>query len=97
MIAGDLVRPGIASVLLFVGLITLYLLLPDTLGGPATFALQLGIVLMVIGAARWLRRARRDGGWRLFADDEPASPEPEAAEAEARDGDSQVPQDRRTR
>ena len=89
MIAGDLVRPGIAFVLLFLGLITLYLLLADTLGGPATFALQLGIVLMVIGAARWLRRARSRGGWRLFADDEPASPEPETAEA--RDEDRQVP------
>ncbi|MCH8198700.1 MAG: hypothetical protein IIA54_01340 [Chloroflexi bacterium] len=92
MIAGDLVRPGIASVLLFVGLITLYLLLSDTLGGPATFALQLGIVLMVIGAARWLRRAKRTGGWRLFAKDDVASPEPKAAQAEAQDEDPQIPQ-----
>ena len=84
-------RPGIAFVLLFVVLITLYRLLADTLGGPATFALQLGIVLMVIGGARWLRRTRSHGGWRLFADDEAANPEPEAAEAEAREGDGQVP------
>ena len=83
-------RPGIAFVLLFAVLITLYLLLADTLGGPATFALQLGIVLMVIGGARWLRRARSDGGWRLFADDEPASPEPESPAAEHSE-DSQVP------
>ncbi|MCH8847521.1 MAG: hypothetical protein IIC32_00930 [Chloroflexi bacterium] len=89
MIAGDLVRPAIAFVLLFAALITLYLLLADRLGGPATFALQLGIVLMVIGAARWLRRARSHGRWRLFADDDPASPEPETAEA--RDEDRQVP------
>ena len=83
-------RPGIAFVLLFVALITLYLLLADTLGGPATFALQLGILLMVVGGARWLRRARSNGGWRLFADDEPTSPEPEAAEAD-RQEDREVP------
>ncbi len=83
-------RPRIAFVLLFVVLVTLYLLLADTLGGPATFALQLGIVLMVVGGARWLRRAR-SRGWGLFADDESASPEPDVAEAEAHDEDRQVP------
>ena len=84
-------RPGIVFVLLFVGLVTLYLLLADTLGGPATFALQAGIVLMVLGGARWLRRAKDRGGWRLFADDNPTGPEPEATEAEERDEDSQIP------
>ncbi len=84
-------RPGIVFVLLFVGLVTLYLLLADTLGGPATFALQAGIVLMVLGAARWLRRAKNRRGWRLFADDDdPASPEPGVTEAEAPDEDGQV-------
>ncbi len=84
-------RPGIVFVLLFVGLVTLYLLLADTLGGPATFALQAGIVLMVLGGARWLRRAKNRGGWRLFAaDDDPASPEPGVTEAEAPDEDGQV-------
>ena len=82
-------RPGIVFVLLFVGLVTLYLLLADTLGGPATFALQAGIVLMVLGGARRLRRAKNRRGWRLFADD-PASPEPGVTEAEAPDEDGQV-------
>ena len=85
-------RPGIVFVLLFVVLIGLYLLLADTLGGPVTFALQAGIVLMVLGGARWLRRARRSGGWRLFAKDDVASPEPKAAQAEAQDEDPQIPQ-----
>ena len=83
-------RPGIVFVLLFVGLVTLYLLLADTLGGPATFALQAGIVLMVLGGARWLRRAKNRRGWRLFAHDDPASPEPGVTEAEAPDEDGQV-------
>ncbi len=79
-------RPGVAFVLLFIVLITLYLLLADTLGAPATFVLQAGIVLMVIGGARWLRRARSRGKWRLFANDDPApSPEADATEAEARE------------
>ncbi len=84
-------RPGIAFVVLFVVLLTLYWLLADTLGAPATFVLQAGIVLMVIGAARWLRRAR-SGGRRLFSHDDPApSPPPEPTEAEAREEERQVP------
>ncbi len=83
-------RPCIIFVLLFVGLVTLYLLLADTLGGPATFALQAGIVIMVLGGARWLRSAKNRGGWRLFADDDPASPEADVTEAEAPDEDGQV-------
>ena len=80
-------RPGIAFVLLFVVLVALYVSLADTLVRPVTFALQVGIVLTVIGAARWLRRARGHGGWRLFADDDRASPEPEATDADAREED----------
>ena len=88
-------RPGVAFVVLFVLLFTVYLLLADTLGAPATFVLQAGIVLMVIGAARWLRRARSRGGWRLFSDDDPApSPEPEPTEAEAREEDPRIPKAR---
>ena len=68
-------RPGIVFIVLFIVLVSVYLRLADTLGGPATFALQAGIVLMVIGGARWVRSARSRGGWRLFADDS-ASPEP---------------------
>ena len=79
-------RPGVAFVVLFVVLFTIYLLLADRLGAPATFVLQAGIVLMVIGAARWLRRARDRSGWRLFSNDDPApSPEADATEAEARE------------
>ena len=84
-------RPGIAFVLLFVVLVALYLRLADTLGGPATFALQVGIVLMVIAGARWLRRARIRGGWRLFSADDPASAEPEATEAGTHEEDHQIP------
>ena len=85
-------RPGLAFVVLFVVLFTIYLLLADRLGAPATFVLQAGIVLMVIGAARWLRHARNRGGWRLFSDDGPApSPDADATEAEVREEDSQVP------
>ena len=84
-------RPGIVFILLFVGLVAVYLGLADTLGAPVTFALQVGIVLTVIGGARWLRRARSRGRWRLFANDDPASPEPEATEADAHDEDRQIP------
>ncbi len=79
-------RPGIVFILLFVGLVAVYLGLADTLGGPVTFALQVSIVLTVLGGARWLRRARSRGKWRLFANDDPApSPEADATEAEARE------------
>ena len=85
-------RPGVVFVVLFGILVTVYLLLADRLGAPATFVLQAGIVLMVLGAARWLRRARDRGGWRLFSDDDPApSPEADATEAEAGNEDRQVP------
>ena len=86
-------RPGIIFVVLFIFLLTLYWLLADTLGAPATFGLQAGIVLMVIGAARWLRRARSGGGWRLFAPDDPA-PSPEPTEPEPSAEDRAVPQPR---
>ena len=85
-------RPGIVFILLFVGLVAVYLGLADTLGGPVTFALQVSIVLTVLGGARWLRRARSRGGWRLFADDDPAPrPEPEATGAGAHEEDRQIP------
>ena len=94
-ITGGLVRPGIAFVALFVVLLTVYLLLADTLGGPVTFGLQAGIVLMVIGAARWLRRTRSHSGWHLFSDEgSTPSQEPDATGTEAREDDPQVPKAR---
>ena len=81
-------RPGLAFVGLFVVLLVIYALLADTLGSVQTFVLQAGIVLMLIGIARWFRRSRSQGRWPLFSDEEDA-PSPEGSKAEERD--SEVP------
>ena len=78
-------RPGIVFVVLFAVLIGLYLLLADTLGTVPTFLLQAGIVLMIIGAARWLRRARQQSGRRGLSGDGTV------AESQAPDEDHEVP------
>ena len=81
-------RPGLAFVGLFVFLLVIYALLADTLGSVPTFLLQAGIVLMLIGLARWFRRSRSRGRWPLFSHEEDAaSPGP----SEAEEGDREVP------
>ena len=78
-------RPGIVFLVLFAALIGLYLLLADTLGVVPTFFLQAGIVLMIVGAARWLRRARQQRERRGLSGDGTV------AEPQATDEDHEVP------
>ena len=78
-------RPGIVFLVLFLVLIGIYVLLADVLGTVPTFLLQAGIVLMMIGAARWFRRARRQSGWRGLSGDGTA------AEPQAQEEDHEVP------
>ena len=78
-------RPGIVFVVLFAFLIGLYLLLAGTLGTVPTFLLQASIVLMIIGAARWFRRARQQSRPHGLSGDGAV------AESEAPDEDHEVP------
>ena len=49
-------RPGILFIALFALLMAVYFILQGTLGTVTTIALQVGIVLTLLGSALWLRK-----------------------------------------
>ena len=54
-------RPGVVFVLLFSVLMSVYLLLADTMGSGLTFLLQAALVLVVLAAATRVRRTQSTG------------------------------------
>ena len=55
-------RPGLVFITLFAILMAVYFALVDTLGTLPTFALQAGIVVVILIAALWLR-SKTSGPW----------------------------------